>query len=153
MNFRFHVACVAFAGLAFAGFAAAQDVTGAGASFPAPLYAKWAADYNKATGVRINYQSVGSGAGIRQIDAKTVDFGASDAPLKDEELAKKGQVQFPTVIGGVIPVVNIKGIAPGQLRLNGQVLGDIFLGKITKWNDAAVKALTPSLALPDAAIA
>src|SRR3954464_7477853 len=153
MNFRFHVACVAFAGLAFAGVAAAQDVTGAGASFPAPLYARWAADYNKATGVKINYQSVGSGAGIKQIDAKTVAFGASDMPLKDEELATKGLVQFPTVIGGVIPVVNIKGIAAGQLHLNGQVLGDIYLGKITKWNDAALKALNPGLALPDAAIA
>src|SRR4051812_9211655 len=149
MNIRIQATLAA---LTLAAAASAQDVTGAGASFPAPLYAKWAADYNKATGVKINYQSVGSGAGIRQIDAKTVDFGASDAPLKDEELAKKGQIQFPTVIGGVIPVVNIKGIAPGQLRLNGQVLGDIYLGKITKWNDAAVKALNPSLALPDAAI-
>jgi phosphate transport system substrate-binding protein len=139
--------------LAFTGLAAAQDVTGAGATFPAPLYAKWASDYNKLTGVRINYQSVGSGAGIRQIDARTVAFGASDMPLKDEELARKGQIQFPMVIGGVVPVVNIKGIAPGQLRLNGQVLGDIYLGKITKWNDAALKALNPSLALPDAAIA
>ncbi|MCE3271994.1 phosphate ABC transporter substrate-binding protein PstS [Ramlibacter sp.] len=143
----------AFAAFAFAGIASAQDVTGAGATFPAPLYAKWASDYNKATGVRINYQSVGSGAGIRQIDGKTVAFGASDMPLKDEELAKKGQIQFPTVIGGVVPVVNIKGIAAGQLRLNGQVLGDIYLGKITKWNDAALKALNPSLPLPDAAIA
>jgi len=140
------------AALAFSGLAAAQDVTGAGASFPAPLYAKWASDYNKATGVKINYQSVGSGAGIKQIDARTVAFGASDMPLKDEDLAKKGQLQFPTVIGGVIPVVNIKGIAPGQLRLNGQVLGDIYLGKITKWSDPAVKALNPNLALPDAAI-
>ena len=114
--------------LALTTLSAAQDVTGAGASFPAPLYSKWAADYNKATGVRINYQSVGSGAGLRQIEAKTVDFGASDAPLKDEELAKKGLMQFPTVIGGVVPVVNIKGIAPGQLKLSGQVLGDIYLG-------------------------
>jgi phosphate transport system substrate-binding protein len=153
MKFRIHVATTALASLAFAGVAAAQDVTGAGASFPAPLYAKWAADYNKATGVKINYQSVGSGAGIKQIDAKTVAFGASDMPLKDDELAKKNQIQFPTVIGGVIPVVNIKGIAPGQLRLNGQVLGDIFLGKITKWTDPAIKALNPGLALPDAAIA
>ena len=132
---------------------AAQDVTGAGATFPAPLYAKWAADYNKATSVKINYQSVGSGAGLRQIEAKTVDFGASDMPLKDDELAKKGLVQFPTVIGGVVPVINIKGIAPGQLKLNGQLLGDIFLGKITKWSDPAIKALNPTLALPDAAIA
>jgi phosphate transport system substrate-binding protein len=130
----------------------AQDVTGAGASFPAPLYAKWAADYNRATGVKINYQSVGSGAGLKQIDAKTVDFGASDAPLKDDELAKKGLVQFPTVIGGVVPVVNIKGIAPGQLKLDGQVLGDIYLGKITKWTDPAIKALNPTLSLPDVAI-
>ena len=132
--------------------AVAQDVTGAGASFPAPLYSKWAADYNRATGIKINYQSVGSGAGLRQIEAKTVDFGASDAPLKDDELAKKGLVQFPTVIGGVVPVVNIKGIAPGQLKLNGQVLGDIYLGKITKWTDPAIKALNPTLPLPDVAI-
>ncbi len=138
--------------ITFANAASAQDVTGAGASFPAPLYSKWAADYNKATGVKINYQSVGSGAGIRQIDAKTVDFGASDMPLKDDELAKKGQLQFPTVIGGVVPVVNIQGIAPGQLKLTGQVLGDIYLGKIAKWSDPAIKALNPSLALPDAAI-
>ena len=131
----------------------AQDVTGAGASFPAPVYAKWADAYNKATGARINYQSVGSGAGIKQINAKTVDFGASDAPLKDDELAKSGLIQFPTVIGGVVPVVNIKGIAPGQLKLTGQVLGDIYLGKITKWNDAALTALNPGVALPDAAIA
>ena len=132
---------------------AQQEATGAGASFPAPLYAKWAADYHKATGVKINYQSVGSGAGLRQIEARTVDFGASDAPLKDEDLAKKGLVQFPTVIGGVVPVINIKGIEPGQLKLNGQVLGDIYLGKITQWNDAAIKALNPGVALPDATIA
>ena len=133
--------------------AQAQEATGAGASFPAPLYAKWAADYNKATGVKINYQSVGSGAGLRQIEAKTVDFGASDMPLKDVDLEKKGLMQFPTVIGGVVPVVNIKGVAPGQLKLTGQVLGDIYLGKITVWNDAAIKALNPSLNLPDAPIA
>ena len=139
--------------LAGAGVAAAQDVTGAGASFPAPLYAKWAADYNKATGVKINYQSVGSGAGIRQIDAKTVDFGASDMPLKDDELEKKGQLQFPTVIGGVVPVVNIQGVTPGQLKLTGQLIADIYLGKITKWNDAAITAINPGVKLPDAAIA
>ena len=131
----------------------AQNVTGAGASFPAPLYSKWASDYNKATNIKVNYQSVGSGAGLRQIEAKTVDFGASDAPLKDDELAKKGLMQFPTVIGGVVPVVNIKGIAPGQLKLNGQVLGDIYLGKITKWDDAAIKALNPGVPLPAADIA
>ncbi len=146
-------AVAGIAAFSFSTLAAAQDVTGAGASFPAPLYSKWASDYNKATGVKVNYQSVGSGAGLKQIEAKTVDFGASDAPLKDEELAKKGLMQFPTVVGGVVPVVNIKGIAPGQLKLNGQVLGDIYLGKITKWTDPAIKALNPTLALPDADIA
>ncbi|HSH92489.1 MAG TPA: phosphate ABC transporter substrate-binding protein PstS [Ramlibacter sp.] len=153
MRKTLRLAVAGLAAVGFTGLALAQDITGAGATFPAPLYAKWAADYNKATGIRINYQSVGSGAGIKQIDSKTVAFGASDMPLKDEELAKKGQIQFPTVIGGVVPVVNIKGISPGQLRLNGQVLGDIYLGKITNWNDAAIKALNPGVALPDAAIA
>ena len=136
-----------------AGAVNAQEITGAGASFPAPIYAKWASDYNKATGVKVNYQSIGSGGGIKQIDSKTVDFGASDAPLTDEVLKTKGQMQFPTVLGGVVPVINVKGIEPGQLKLNGQVLGDIYLGKIAKWNDPAIKALNPTLALPDAAIA
>jgi phosphate transport system substrate-binding protein len=131
----------------------AEEATGAGASFPAPLYSKWASDFNKATGVKINYQSVGSGAGIKQIDAKTVDFGASDMPLTDEELKSKGLMQFPTVIGGVVPVINIQGIKPGELKLSGPVLGDIYLGKIAKWSDPAIKALNPSLKLPDAAIA
>jgi phosphate transport system substrate-binding protein len=148
----FRRATLAAAATLFVGAAYAQDVTGAGASFPAPVYAKWADAYNKASGARINYQSVGSGAGIRQIRGKTVDFGASDAPLSDAELAKDGMIQFPTVIGGVVPVVNIKGIAPGQLKLTGQVLGDIYLGKITKWNDPALVALNPGLPLPDAAI-
>jgi len=142
--------------LAAVGFSSAwaqQEATGAGASFPAPLYSKWAADYNKATGVKINYQSVGSGAGLKQIEAKTVDFGASDAPLKDEELKAKGLVQFPTVIGGIVPVINVAGIKPGELKLSGQVLGDIYLGKITNWSDPAIKALNPGVALPDAAIA
>jgi phosphate transport system substrate-binding protein len=141
---------------AFAGAsvpAAAQDVTGAGASFPAPLYAKWADAYNKATSQRVNYQSVGSGAGLRQIRGKTVDFGASDAPLSDEELQKDGLIQFPTVIGGVVPVVNIPGVAPGQMRLTGKVLGDIYLAKVTKWNDPAIAALNPGVKLPDAQIA
>jgi phosphate transport system substrate-binding protein len=133
--------------------ACAQDVTGAGATFPAPIYAKWADAYNKSNGVRVNYQSVGSGAGIKQIKARTVDFGASDMPLKDEDLAKDGLMQFPTVIGGVVPVVNIKGIKPGQIKLTGSVLADIFLGKVAKWNDAAVAALNPGVALPDAPIA
>ncbi len=132
--------------------AMAQDVTGAGATFPAPVYAKWADAYNKATGAKVNYQSVGSGAGIKQITAKTVDFGASDMPLTDEELAKTGLIQFPTVIGGVVPVVNIQGIKPGQMKLTGALLGDIYLGKITKWNDAALTAANPGVPLPDAAI-
>lgn len=132
--------------------ASAQDMTGAGATFPAPVYAKWADAYNKATGARMNYQSVGSGAGLQQIRAKTVDFGASDMPLTDEVLAKDGLIQFPTVIGGVVPVVNIKGIAPGQIKLTGQLLGDIYLGKITKWNDPALTALNPGVPLPDLAI-
>jgi len=154
MNFtKFRVELIVVAASAFSAAAGAQDVTGAGATFPAPIYAKWADAYNKATGARINYQSVGSGAGIRQIKAKTVDFGASDMPLKDDELAKDGLLQFPTVIGGVVPVVNIQGIKPGQIRLTGQVLGDIYLGKITKWNDAALTALNPGVPLPDAAIA
>jgi phosphate transport system substrate-binding protein len=147
------MALAAAATVSFTGAVSAQEITGAGASFPAPIYAKWASDYNKATGVKVNYQSIGSGGGIKQIDSKTVDFGASDMPQTDEVLKTKGQVQFPTVIGGVVPVINVKGIEPGQLKLNGQVLGDIFLGKITKWNDAAIKALNPTLPLPDTAIA
>ena len=136
-----------------AGVVNAQEVTGAGATFPAPIYAKWASDYNKATGVKVNYQSIGSGGGIKQIDSKTVDFGASDMPQTDEVLKAKGQMQFPTVMGGVVPVINVKGIEPGQLKLTGALLGDIFLGKVTKWNDPAIKALNPTLPLPDAAIA
>ena len=143
---------LSFTLLAAASLASAQDVTGAGATFPAPVYAKWADAYNKATGAKVNYQSVGSGAGLKQIKSKTVDFGASDMPLKDEELAADGLMQFPTVIGGVVPVVNIKGIQPGQIRLTGQLLGDIYLGKITKWNDPALVALNSGVPLPDAAI-
>jgi len=139
--------------LAASAAAMAQDTTGAGATFPAPLYARWADAYNKATGARLNYQSVGSGAGLNQIRAKTVDFGASDMPLTDEQLAKDGLVQFPTVIGGVVPVVNIKGVNPGQLKLTGKLLGDVYLGKITKWNDPSLTALNPGVPLPDAAIA
>jgi phosphate transport system substrate-binding protein len=130
----------------------AQDITGAGATFPAPLYSKWASTYNKDTGVKVNYQSVGSGAGIKQIEAKTVVFGASDMPLTDEKLTTMGLFQFPTVIGGVVPVINVKGIEPGKMRLTGAVIADIYLGKITKWNDGAIKTLNPTLALPDADI-
>jgi len=131
----------------------AQEITGAGASFPAPIYSKWASDYNKLTGVKVNYQSIGSGGGIKQIDSKTVDFGASDMPQTDEVLKTKGQMQFPTVIGGVVPVLNVAGIKPGQLKLTGPLLADIFLGKVARWNDPAIKALNPDVALPDAAIA
>ncbi|MBK6596008.1 MAG: phosphate ABC transporter substrate-binding protein PstS [Burkholderiales bacterium] len=139
--------------LGFASVANGQEITGAGATFPAPIYSKWAADYNKATKVKVNYQSIGSGGGIKQIDSKTVDFGASDMPLTDEVLKTKGQMQFPTVMGGVVPVLNVKGIEPGQLKLTGTVLADIYLGKISRWNDPAIKALNPTLPLPDAAIA
>ena len=131
----------------------AQEITGAGATFPAPLYAKWASDYNKQTGVKVNYQSIGSGGGIKQIDSKTVDFGASDMPLTDEVLKTKGQMQFPTVIGGVVPILNVAGIAPGQLKLTGPLLADIFLGKVSRWNDPAIKAINPGVNLPDTAIA
>ena len=127
----------------------AQDITGAGATFPAPLYSKWASEYNKATGIKINYQSVGSGAGIKQIEAKTVIFGASDMPLTDDKLKEIGLFQFPTAIGGVVPVINVSNIAPGQLKLTGTVIADIFLGKITKWDDSAIKMLNPTLALPN----
>ena len=152
MNNSISHSALSVAALFASGTVLAQDVTGAGATFPAPLYAKWADAYNKVSGARINYQSVGSGAGLNQIRSKTVDFGASDMPLKDDALAKDGLVQFPTVIGGVVPVVNIKGIQPGQIKLTGQVLGDIYLGKITKWNDAALTALNAGVPLPDAAI-
>ena len=150
-NFKL-ISMTAAIALAF-GSAQAAEVTGAGASFPAPIYAKWADAYQKATGNKINYQSIGSGGGIKQITAKTVDFGASDMPLKPEQLDKDGLTQFPTVIGGVVPVVNFAGIAPGQLKLTGSVLADIYLGKILKWNDKAIADLNPGLALPDQSIA
>ena len=127
-------------------------ITGAGASFPQPIYAKWASEFKNATGGQVNYQSIGSSGGIKQIQANTVDFGASDAPLSKEELDKSGLIQFPTVIGGVVPVVNIDGIAPGQLKLDGATLANIYLGKITKWNDPAITALNAGVTLPDAPI-
>ncbi len=130
------------------GFAGAAEITGAGASFPNPIYSKWAVAYQKASGHRMNYQSIGSSGGIRQIRAKTVDFGASDAPLKNDELQKDGLIQFPTVFGAVVPVVNLPGIKPGEMKLTGQVLGDIYLGKINKWNDKAIAALNPGVNLP-----
>lgn len=127
----------------------AVDVTGAGATFPYPVYAKWAEAYKAKAGVGMNYQSIGSGGGIKQVRAKTVDFGASDAPLKPEELDKDGMIQFPTVMGGVVPVVNLQGIAAGQLKLDSQALADIYLGKIKKWNDPRLVALNPGVKLPD----
>lgn len=133
--------------------AMAADITGAGATFPAPIYGKWAEAYAKATGNRINYQSIGSGGGIKQINAKTVDFGASDMPLKPEDLEKNGLVQFPTVIGGEVLAINVPGIKSGEMRLTGPVVADIYLGKITKWNDSALVALNPKLPLPDMPIA
>lgn len=133
--------------------AMAVEVTGAGASFPAPVYAKWADSYFKATGIKVNYQSIGSGGGVKQINAKTVDFGASDMPLKAEMLAKDGLVQFPTVIGGVVPVINVAGGQPGKLRLTGEVLASIYLGSITHWNDPAIASLNPGLTLPATSIA
>ncbi len=135
-----------------AGSAFAADITGAGATFPYPIYAKWAEAYKTQTGTGMNYQSIGSGGGIKQIQAKTVDFGATDAPMTPNELGLAGLTQFPAVIGGVVPVVNIAGIAPGQLKLDGQVLADIFQGKITKWNDKRIAADNAGLALPDEAI-
>lgn len=130
----------------------AADVTGAGASFPYPIYSKWAESYKAATGNGLNYASVGSGAGIKQIKAKTVDFGASDMPLKQEELEADGLMQFPVIMGGVVAVVNVDGITPGQLKLTGPVIADIYMGKITQWNDAAIAALNPGVKLPAAEI-
>ena len=127
----------------------AAEITGAGASFPAPVYSKWADAYQKATGNKVNYQSIGSSGGIKQIGAKTVDFGASDAPLKDDELVKGNLVQFPTVIGGVVPVINLQGVKPGELTITGEVLANIYLGKIKKWDDPAIKALNPKAHLPN----
>ncbi len=130
----------------------AADISGAGATFPYPIYAKWADAYKKETGIGLNYQSIGSGAGIKQILAKTVTFGATDAPMTPKDLQKNGLVQFPMVMGGIVPVVNIEGIKPGELVLDGPTLAQIFLGKITKWDDAAIKKLNPSLTLPAAGI-
>ena len=144
----FRVATLALA-LAFAGNAAAADVTGAGASFVFPVMSKWSADYAKATKKKVNYQSIGSGGGIAQIKAGTVDFGSSDAPLKPEELAKFGLAQFPSVIGGVVPVINVPGIPAGAMKLDGATLADIFLGKVTMWNDPAIAALNGGVKLPN----
>jgi phosphate transport system substrate-binding protein len=133
--------------------AGAAEITGAGATFPYPIYAKWADAYKTRTGVAMNYQSIGSGGGIAQIKARTIDFGASDMPLKTDDLQAAGLMQFPAIIGGVVPVMNLAGVAPGAIRLTGPVLADIFLGKIRKWNDKAIAELNAAVALPDEAIA
>src|SRR5471030_2760142 len=136
------------AGSALAGETRAADISGAGATFPYPIYAKWADSYKKETGIGLNYQSIGSGGGIKQIKAKTVTFGATDMPLKPADLKEAGLVQFPTVIGGVVPVVNLEGIKPGDLTLDGATLAKIFLGEIKTWDDPAIKKLNPKVKLP-----
>ncbi|WP_257166948.1 phosphate ABC transporter substrate-binding protein PstS [Bradyrhizobium sp. SRS-191] len=151
MNF---VKALVAAGLVAASTSAfAADITGAGATFPFPIYSKWADAYKKETGNGLNYQSIGSGGGIKQIQAKTVTFGATDAPLKAEQLEKDGLVQWPMVMGGIVPVVNLEGVKPGEMVLDGETLANIYLGKITKWDDAAIKKLNPSVKLPSDAIA
>jgi phosphate transport system substrate-binding protein len=150
---RMH-ALIAGLALAATGFAAAAaNITGAGATFPYPIYAKWAEAYKAKTGTAMNYQSIGSGGGLAQIKARTVDFGASDMPLKPEELGAAGLVQFPAIIGGIVPIVNLEGVAPGTLRLTGPVLADIYLGKVRTWNDQAIAELNPGLKLPASAVA
>ena len=146
------VAALSITTASFAPVAFAADITGAGATFPYPIYAKWAEAYKARTGNGLNYQSIGSSGGIKQIKAKTVDFGASDAPVKFEDLQADGLVQFPAIIGGVVPVVNIDGIKPNQLRLDGQTLADIFQGKISNWNDKRIADLNPGVKLPSADI-
>ncbi len=138
---------------AFAGATQAADISGAGATFPYPIYSKWADVYKQQTGIGLNYQSIGSGGGIKQIKAKTVTFGASDMPLKPEELKESGLVQFPMIIGGVVPVVNVKGVAAGALVLDGATLASIYLGEITRWDDARIKKLNPRLTLPSTNVA
>ena len=148
MRIKHLIISVAIAASSFAASAQAANITGAGATFPYPIYAKWAEMYKKASGNGLNYQSVGSGAGIKQIKARTVDFGASDMPLPAAELEAAGLFQFPAVIGGVVPIVNLAGFAPGQLKLSGAVLADIYMGKITKWNAPQIAALNPGVKLP-----
>ena len=151
MRFAF-LAAAAAATIAYATPAIAVDITGAGATFPYPIYAKWADAYKKQTGSGMNYQSIGSGGGIKQITAKTVDFGASDMPMKAEDLQKHGLVQFPAIMGGVVPVFKLEGIQPGQLKFTGKLLGDIYLGKVTKWSDPAIAQLNPGVKLPSSNI-
>ncbi len=154
-NFRKSGRAVCLAGvlLAFSPAAQAADISGAGATFPYPVYAKWAEAYHAETGTAVNYQSIGSGGGIKQIKAKTVDFGATDKPLSAADLDAADLAQFPTVMGGVVPVVHLPGIKPGELKLTGEILARIYLGEITKWNDPALAKVNPDIALPDQAIA
>jgi phosphate transport system substrate-binding protein len=147
------VTIAAAAALGYAAVAAATDISGAGATFPYPIYAKWADSYKKLTAIGLNYQSIGSGGGIKQIKAKTVTFGASDMPLKPDDLKAAGLLQFPMIIGGVVPVVNVKGIQAGELHLDGATVASIYMGDITQWNDPQIKRLNPKLALPSTAIA
>jgi phosphate transport system substrate-binding protein len=140
---------MAIAATIFAATVQAAEITGAGATFPYPIYAKWAEAYHKATGNTLNYQSIGSSGGIRQINNKTVTFGASDAPVKGEDLDKLGQVQFPAIIGGTVPVINLDGFKPGELRITGPVMAEVFMGNILKWNDPKLAALNPGKKLPD----
>jgi phosphate transport system substrate-binding protein len=142
-------AALAVAGFAFGPIAHAGDITGAGATFPFPIYSKWADAYKTKTGVGMNYQSIGSGGGIKQIQSKTVDFGASDMPLKPEELDKSGLMQFPAIIGGVVMVVNLDGVKPGELKLTGPLVADIYFGKLKKWNEKPIADANPSVKLPD----
>ena len=150
MKLKSLLVAVGFGAAALTAFAA--DITGAGATFPYPMYAKWAEVYKKQTNVGLNYQSIGSSGGIKQIRAKTVTFGATDAPVKGEELDKDGMVQFPAIIGGTVPVVNLEGFKPGELRISGPVLAEVYMGTIAKWNDAKLAALNPGKKLPDVAI-
>src|SRR5512144_1993679 len=153
MRFMSYAAAVGLAAAFTITTAQAADISGAGATFPYPIYAKWADAYKKETGIGLNYQSIGSGGGIKQIQAKTVTFGASDKPLPGAELDKFGLAQFPMVMGGIVPVVNIEGIKPGEIVLDGSTLAKIFMGEITKWDDEAIKKLNPDAELPSSAIA
>jgi phosphate transport system substrate-binding protein len=152
MNQLFKSGAVAAMSVFMLSAAAAADITGAGATFPYPIYAKWAEAYKKATGTGLNYQSIGSGGGIKQIKAKTVDFGASDMPLQAEELDKEGLMQFPAIMGGVVPVVNLEGVKPGQLKLTGPLIAAIYMGKVAKWSAPEIAALNPGVKLPDGEI-
>ena len=153
MKFLSYAAAVSLAAAFTVTIAQAEDISGAGATFPYPIYAKWADAYKKDTGDGLNYQSIGSGGGIKQIEAKTVTFGATDKPLGQKELDDNGLIQFPMVMGGIVPVVNLEGIKPGELVIDGPILAKIFIGEITKWDDPAIKKLNEKAKLPAAAIA